>query len=284
MTAMVTFLIQISGFAVIYLLVLIVSNKIIGQKSKRLVRKMSLNFEKFKRYNLFGTKYIIIILITVLSYIVSFILIHSLIKVWLASLFLSIPVLIVPFLILKINEIKEKNRILKWLPIYALNLKNNIQSDNNIILAIKKTKVEATLRRHVDTFINEVNRGINVYEAFNKLDKSVNLPSFSELIHAFKMCYKNGGDFSIVLDMYSKQTTEKLLLNEREREKSMSTMITLIVMIALNVMMLFMYMPKNTNVLEIFSGNILGRALIDANSITTLLCVYLLYKIYKMEE
>lgn len=234
--------------------------------------------------SIFGIKGIFTFCITIILYIISSILVYSLIKVLIASLILSLPVLLIPFLIFKAYEIKEKKRILKLLPVYALNLKNNIKSDNNIVLAIKRTKVDKVIKRHIDVFVKEIDRGVNIYDAFNKLDKAIGVSEFSDLIHAFQVCFKSGGEFAKVLDMYSKQVSEKLLLNEKEQEKSLSTIITLVVMVALNVMMLFMYIPKNYEVQQIFSSNMFGRLLIDLNAIATLICLYFLFKIYKMEE
>lgn len=271
-------------FITLFLVILLLQKNISLRKHDVFASNFVYIIKRLQRSRVFKGKGKFIVGVTALVYIIAFIFIYSLIKVFFASLILSVPILLVPIIILKVSEIKEKNTIIKNLPIYAINLKNNIKSDNDVVLAIRRTKTSEILKKYIDVFVKDVDNGVSVYESFNRLDKAVAIKEFSDLIQTFQICYKTGGDFSRVLDIYSKQITEKILLREREHEKSLSTIITLVVMILLDIIMLFVYIPKNKLVLEIFSNNILGRSLIDINSVTVLLCMYFLFKIYKMEE
>lgn len=218
------------------------------------------------------------------AYFVLFGIIFYTINVWLASAIFSAPILLFPYIFSKIKEVKRKKEIVNQLQIYSLNLKNNIKNDNNIVLAIRRTKVEGELKEHIAQFIKNIDNGISIYEAFNKLDKALSVPEFSELMQAIVLCYKTGGEFSNILEVYSKQLSDKLLKQEKEKEKAFSTVITLGIMIALNIFMLIIYIPQNSEMIIAFSGNLLGRFLIDVNAITTLCSMFFLYKIYKMEE
>ncbi len=251
----------------------ILENKRIG----KYVRSISSNKKEKK-------KVLLVLVGVIFSYLIVFVFVFHTIKILIASLIFAIPVLLLPYIFIEFKKIKRKREIVNGLQIYSLNIKNNIKNDNNIVLAMKRTKVEGPLKEHITRFIKDIDNGVNIYEAFNRLDVAVSVPEFSELIQTIQICYKSGGEFSNILEIYSKQISDKLIKQEKEKEKSLSTVITLAVMIALNVFMLVIYIPQNVESVIAFSGGVLGRFLIDINAITTLLCLYFLYKIYKMEE
>lgn len=251
----------------------ILENKRIG----KYVRSINSNKKEKK-------KVLLVFVGVIFSYLVVFVFVFHTIKILIASLIFAIPVLLLPYIFIELKKIKRKREIVNGLQIYSLNIKNNIKNDNNIVLAMKRTKVEGPLKEHIARFVKDIDNGVNIYEAFNRLDVTVSVPEFSELVQTIQICYKSGGEFSNILEIYSKQISDKLIKQEKEKEKSLSTVITLAVMIALNVFMLVIYIPQNVESVIAFSGSILGRFLIDINAITTLLCLYFLYKIYKMEE
>lgn len=277
-------LIEISFFVLIWLLIDVLQNNVnISKKimENKKISEMVLNISSNKKRK---KKFFLTLFTVIVVYLGLFSIIFHTINVWVASLIFSIPILLSPYIFNKIKEIKRKKEIVSQLQIYSLNLKNNIKNDNNIVLAIKRTKVEGALKEHILQFIKDIDNGISIYEAFNKLDKALSVAEFSELMQAIVLCYKTGGEFSNILEVYSKQLSDKLLKQEKEKEKSLSTVITLGIMIALNIFMLIVYIPQNSEMITSFSGNLLGRFLIDVNAITTLCCMFFLYKIYKMEE
>lgn len=277
-------IIEVLWFAMIGCLVIMLQNKLSLSRAilenKRISKYVrSINTDKKGK-----KKALLIFLSVIFLYIIVFFLIFRTIKILLASLIFAIPVLLIPYILIEFKKIKRKREIVNTLQIYSLNIKNNIKNDNNIVLAMRRTKVEGPLKEYVARFVKDIDNGVNIYEALNRLSEIVAVPEFSELIQTIQICYKSGGEFSNILEIYSKQISDKLVKQEKEKEKSLSTVITLAIMITLNVFMLVVYIPQNVDSVVAFSGSILGRFLIDINAITTLICLYFLYKIYKMEE
>lgn len=252
-------------------------NVIRNNKVTEYIRKINVNRKSKKKVVLIASGILLIYCIAVL-------LVFSITKVFFASLIFSTPIICAPYIFLEIKKVKRKKEITNELQSYSLNLKNNIKNDNNIVLAMKRTKTDGILKEYITQFVKEIDNGRNIYEALERLDYSVDVAEFSELIQTIELCYKTGGEFAKILETYSKQISDKIIKKEKEREKSISTVITLAVMIVLNVFMLLVYVPQNPEFMMAFNSNILGRILIDINAITTLLCLYFLYKIYKMEE
>lgn len=277
-------LIEILWFILIWLVIIAMQGK--SDMARKILenKRISKYVVSIKNNKKRKKKVIFILFGTIAIYFIVFLIIFSKIKIIFASLMISLPVLLIPYIFFEVKKIKRNKEIVNQLQIYSLNIKNNIKSDNNIILAIKRTKVEGTLKEYITKFVKDIDSGVNIYEAFNKLDVAVGVPKFSELIQTIQICYKSGGQFSNILEIYSSQLSEELLKKEKEKEKALSTVITLTVMIILNIFMLVVYIPQNVESIIAFSGNLLGRVLIDINAITTLLCLYFLYRIYKMEE
>ena len=108
-------------------------------------------------------------------------------------------------------------------------------------------------------------------------------PEFTDLISAFQVCYQNGGKFASILEVYSKQMSSALMLEEREKEKSMSSIITLCVMLALNIFLVISYVFGNKEFAGIIRESISGHIVMDFNAISSIVCVYLLFRMYKLE-
>lgn len=277
-------LMEIALYVLICVIVNVLQSKII--LTKNVIRNNRVN-EYIQRINInkkSKKKAILIVSSVMFAYCIMVALVFSITKVFFASLIFSAPIICSPYIFLEIKKVKRKKEITNELQAYSLNLKNNIKNDNNIVLAMKRTKTDGILKEYITQFVKEIDNGRNIYEALERLDYSVGVVEFSELIQTIELCYKTGGEFAKILETYSKQISDKIIKREKEREKSISTVITLAVMIVLNVFMLLVYVPQNPEFMMAFNSNILGRILIDINAITTLLCLYFLYKIYKMEE
>lgn len=225
-----------------------------------------------------------LIFISLLIFLICFILVYSFLKVFIASVILSIPSLIFPYIILKLIIQYEKKKIKKLLPVYVINLKGHIASENNIILAIKQTRVEEPLNKYIIKFLLSVERGINIYDSFEMLKEEVAVSEFNNLIEAFKICYSSGGNFVTILEKYSSHINKQLVEEEKEKEKSLSSIITLIVMLILNIFLVVSYVYGNIEYANIIKENFVGRLILDVNAVSCVLCLFFLFKMYKMEE
>lgn len=235
-----------------------------------------LNQNAIKRNNLLK----IITVVSVICILI-FTLVYSMTNIVVTSLILSIPFAIAPYIILKLRIEIKKQKIRKLLPIYSLNLKGKLEDNSNIILAIKRTKVEEPIQSIIKEFVKNVELGMPTYMAFEKLKDKVNIKEFAELINSFQTCLIHGGNFTKVLDIYTQYLSTKLMEEEKEKEKIMSSVLVLIVMMILDILLLFGYVFGNAEFSNIFRHEILGRIIIDINSLSLIACGYVVLKLYK---
>lgn len=284
-------LIQLVQFVIIFLLIIFAVNKVNTRKvlSSQIFSKIGENISQLKNRNLKNKTLKIItplnvVIVSVICFLLAFVLIYSFLRLFVSSVIISIPFAFVPYTLLKLKIGQEKDKIKRLLPMYAINLKGHISTENNIILAIKRTKVEEPLYKYISKFIVNVERGMNITDAFNILKNDVDVPEFTELISAFQVCYQNGGKFVNILDVFSKQVSSLLMIEEKEREKNFSSAITLVVMLGLNVFLVVSYVFGNNEFASIIRESFAGHIVMDINAISCVLCIYFLFKMYKLEE
>jgi len=206
------------------------------------------------------------------------------IKIVSTSIILSVVSFFVPYIIISIDVNKKVQKIKSILPSYIVNLKNNLEVTNNIIKAMRITKVEAPLEYSINNFNYKVERGINVYQCFDELKENVNIDVFSSLVDAFKVCYMNGGDFICVLNKYTDIISKENMEKAKLKENSSATILTLIIMVCINILLLFSVVLSNLEYSQIILGTLGGHVIINFEIISYLLVVYFVYKVYKMEE
>lgn len=284
-------LIQFVKFVIIFLLIIYIINKVNTKKilSSQIFSKIGDNISQLNSRNLkISTSKIItplgIVFVSGICFLLAFILIYSFLRLFVSSVIISIPFAFIPYTLIKLKIEQEKNKIKRLLPIYAINLKGHMSSENNIILGIKRTKVEEPLYKYLSKFIVNVERGMNITDAFNILKNEVDVLEFSDLISAFQVCYQNGGKFVNILDVFSKQVSKVLMIEEKEKEKNFSSVITLMVMLGLNIFLVVSYVFGNIEFARIIRESFTGHIVMDINAISCVLCVYFLFKMYKLEE
>lgn len=277
---------------VAYMFILIIKReKIVVVKGQDIsigfISNISKCLEDLKKRNILikGTKWLTSINVFCISgvlFILSVIVLNLLIGVLSTAIILSFPILLSPIIISKILIKNNKRKVLECLPMYAINLKNYITEDNNIISAIMKASVEPPLDVFISKFKNNVSRGMNVLEALDILEKDVELKEFSELILGIKLCYTNGGKFVSVLEKYIAIITKEATYKEETEEKAFSSIITLIVMVILNAVVV-VFLLKNNEYASVIRTTIVGKMILNINAISYMVIAGFVAKIYKEE-
>jgi len=212
-----------------------------------------------------------------------FLILKKMIKIESTALLISLIIFIVPIVIIRIRVDYRKNKILNILPAYIINLRNNIEIDNNIIKAIKKTEVEEPLIKCIKEFNLYVEKGINIYDSFERLKSLVNVKKFSDLVNIFQTCYLNGGNYTKVLNKYLYIITNETNKKEELKEKSRSVITTLIVLLFLNIYLLLFFVFTNETYKQIILKTSTGNIILNFSIIVYLIIATLIYKIYQME-
>lgn len=245
------------------------------------VKQIPKNQVYYNKKNYFTPVVLLVLMVLVFS--VMFVLFYSFFRVVSTALILALPFLFSPIILIKILINKEKSEIIKKLPMYIVNIKNHIEDDNNIIGAIQKTIVEEPLKKYIEVFKININRGMKVIEAFDLLKKEVNVKTFTTFINTCQVCYLNGGDFNNVLEHYISIITKENIHKEATKEKAYSDIITLIVMLVLNVLVIVAFVFTNREYAIIMRETFFGKLLLNFNAISYIVIVYLISKIYKEE-
>lgn len=219
-----------------------------------LVAKKDLLPKKLKWLNPIAIVFSMLVL-----FLMSFVLFYNYFKITSTAVILSLPISIFPILIIKILLNKEKSQIIKLLPLYAVNIKNHIDEDNNIIYALQRTIVEEPLKKYMNEFKNNISRGMNVMEAFDILKKDVDVKDFTTFINSCEGCYLNGGSFSKVLEHYIKIITKENVHKEASKEKAYSDILTLIIMVVLNVLVIVTFVFTNKEYAQIIRETVLRK-------------------------
>jgi hypothetical protein len=116
---------------------------------------------------------------------------NAILKVPSAALFLSIFSFFIPSYIFKYAIYLKKQKILNSFPTYIINLKNYISVKNDIIMAFKNVIPDKSMSKYIDRFIVSIDNGIQVYDAFETLKKTIDIQIINELFNALYFCYIN---------------------------------------------------------------------------------------------
>lgn len=224
-----------------------------------------------------------VIVFSILIFIISYLFFYNIFKIRSTALIISLPILVSPAIISKILILKHKRNIIKQLPMYVVNIKNHMTEQNDILVALRNTDVEAPLKKYTELFKNNIKRGMNVNQAFSLLRKEVGVKQFDDLIISFEVCYKNGGDFVKVLEKYIDIITKENTTRQETEEKAYSSIITLIAMLALNIFVIISFVFANNEYANIIRGSLLGKIIMNFNILSYMFIGYLISKIYKEE-
>ena len=239
-------------------------------------------FPMFKSNKIFDS--IKILILSVVCLLVSYSLFILIIKIKSTCVILSIISFFIPYLLINVCVNNKIRKIKDILPSYIVNLKNNIEVSNNILDAIRVTKVQEPLSYSISKFNFRIQNGVNVNQCFYELKKEINIVTFHSLIDAFKVCYENGGDFNDILTRYIDIVSKENLEKAKLKENSSATIITLVIMIAINVLLLFSSILTNAEYRETILRTTMGHVIINFSILSYVLVGFFVYKIFKMEE
>ncbi len=216
-------------------------------------------------------------------FLISYILFYKIFKAVIPSLLISFLTSVIPYNLCIYLVNYKKRAILKSFPTYILGLKNYVDVDNNIIYALSESTPNASFKRYIDRFNISVTKGVNVCTAFEELKNSIKIKQISSFFVLIQNCYINGGSFSTVIDKYSKFQSKINIEKEKENQELLTSKLTLVILIILNILLLFGFILKNTEYRNIILGTVSGQLILSINIITYFI-IYLIYlKICKME-
>ena len=195
----------------------------------------------------------------------------------------SLPILLLPYVILSVLIHNEKYKIIKTLPNFCINVKNQLAKNTNIVLAIKNTRVLSPLKKYIDQFLVNINNSMEVNVAFSNLKKQVEVNEFSQLISLFQICYQNGGDFINILEKYTKFELNKIAYKEKEKQNAQSSILILVIMVIMSFFILIFFVMQEIEYKQIILNSFLGNIILVINVLSYIFCFWVVFKIYRME-
>ena len=239
-------------------------------------RRLFLRYSKYINADNFNVLSLII-------FYISYFLLNRMYNSTFLSIVQALPVVFLPYVFSSIVIQIERYKILKILPNFCINIKNQLVKDNNIVLAIKNVKVLSPLKKYIDSFVVNVNNSMEVSTAFSVLKKQVDINEFSQLISLFQICYQNGGEFINVLEKYIKFLLNKISNKEKEKQDANSSILILIIMGIMSIFILLFYIIKNNENKTLMLSTGIGNAILLINIFSYIYCFWAIFKIYRME-
>ncbi|MCX8075153.1 MAG: hypothetical protein N2749_06165 [Clostridia bacterium] len=229
-------------------------------------------------------KLILILIVSIILSITVFSISYYILKIKSTSVILSIFFSIIPYLLTKYLIYLKRNNILRKFPIYIINLKNFTEVNNNIVTAIKNVDADESFKLYIDIFNISVEKGISVYDSFERLKNNINIKKIGEFISVLQFCYIYGGDYNRVLDKYSKILIHTINHKETERQQIFSSKAAILLLTAINIYIFYIFIFNNIDYYNIFTKTSVGVILLNINLISYILIFFILIKINKMEE
>lgn len=227
---------------------------------------------------------LLIIIFSIIFSILIYFISNQIFKIKSTAFIISVFCFFLPYFLFKMLVHKKKHKILKIFPGYILDLKKYVKTDNNIVLAFKYTKVVSPLTEYIEKFNISIDRGLNIYDAFENLKVDINIKKISEIITIIQKCYLYGGDFEKLLDRYSKILMNKNIQKEKEKQNTYTSKLILTILVNINIYMLYSFIYKNEKYLKIMTTTIPGIIIININILSYILIIFLIFKINKMED
>ena len=84
---------------------------------------------------------------------------------------MSVFISLIPYNIIIIFIRARNKNVINIFPTYALSLKNYTDVDNNIVYAMSEATIPENIKIPIMRFNTSVNKGVNVYSAFEQLKK-----------------------------------------------------------------------------------------------------------------
>lgn len=274
----------------------IVKNNIIEYKNKGISFLNNINYIKkyvysineikenkmINKYNsiLNGT---LMIALSIITFIIIYIIVFFFTGVYSLAFLSAFPALFLSNFIIKYILNNHKEKIIRALPGYIINLRNYVEIDNNIVAALDKVTCPNILSIYINRFNIAVKKGTNVILAFENMKKQINIKMVSEILTLLQSCYIYGGNYKTFLERYEKNINKIILEREKVSQELFSSNIVLAFMICINIYILITYIFLNNEYKTVMIGSFVGVVILNANILSFYLISYIIYKIKKLE-
>ena len=280
-------------------------NKYINKKNELYYKEFLKNYEKSKKIKLvekLNIKYKISLLIEsaninqnilinpvsliiygIICSIIVYILAFNIFKVHGIALIISVPCVIIPFVIIKTIISYKSQKIEKVFLNFLLQLKNYTKISNDVVGAFQSIETIEPLQSYIRKFNIELNSGIKFETAIEHLKEKIGILKIKEFFSNVQYCYLYGGNFSSLIDKSYKSINEIQKEKAKRLEETKSARLVLLILMLLNIIVYITYVRNNAENYMIMKNSVLGLGILYWNFISIWILIYLSEKVKQLD-
>ena len=259
-------------------------NKKLKLKNKfNILRKINILLERAQIERNVFINPITVILISIICFILVYIISFNFFKMSILALIIALPVLLLPVFVINLIADYKIEKIEKIFLNFLLQLKNYTRINNDIISAMNEVQVIEPLQSHINIFLIEINSGMKFERAMENLKEKINVEVFRSFFTNLEYCYFNGGDFTDLIDKSYKMISEIQTEKNNRIQETKSARLVLFILMFLNI---FVYVTNIKNDYEnynIMKNTILGNIILYWNFISLWIMLILSNRVKKLD-
>lgn len=259
-------------------------NKKVKLKSKiNIFHKINIKLDKagIKRNILINP--ITLIIISIFSFVIVYFFVFNYLKIITLSLIVSIPSILIPFIVINFIGNYKSEKIEKIFPNFLLQLKNYTRINNDIIYAMREVQTIDPLQTYINTFLIEINSGIKFEKSIQNLKEKIDIEIFRNFFSNLEHCYLYGGSFTDLIDKSYKMINEIQKEKDARIQETKSARMVLFILIFLNLFVYISNIKNNPENYMIMQKTFIGNAILYWNFISIWFLVFLANKVKKLD-
>ena len=226
---------------------------------------------------------ITIIIYSIVSFVISFLVVYKLFGIIMLSLIISLPSLLLPKFVLEFIRDANSKKLEDTMLDFLLQLKNYTKINNDIIYAFKQVKTLEPLQSYIDTFLLQVNSGIKFEKAIENIKDKMNFDTIKSVFSNIEYCYIYGGDFSQLMDKSYKMILRIQKEKHSRAQETKSARLVLGILILLDLFVYFNFIKSNYENYIIMTRRVLGNLILYWNFISMWILLLLMKKVKELE-
>ncbi|MBQ8299373.1 MAG: hypothetical protein IJX99_05865 [Clostridia bacterium] len=199
------------------------------------------------------------------------------------ALIISIPCIIIPFVIIKAIISYKSQKMEKVFLNFLLQLKNYTKISNDVVGAFQNIETVEPLQSYIRKFNIELNSGVKFETAIEHLKEKVGIVKFKEFFSNVQYCYLYGGNFSSLIEKSYKSISEIQKEKAKRLEETRSARLVLIILMLLNIIVYITYVRNNVENYLIMKNSVFGLGILYWNFISMWILIYLSEKVKQLD-
>jgi len=185
-------------------------------------------------------------------------------------LIISVPLVLIPFWIIKYISNQEQNKLESGLNDFFIQLKSALKVNPDIIEALRRIQNLALepFSSYTKQLLREINAGKLPEKALESFAHKVNIKKFTFYINNVQYCHIYGGDITTLTEKTQHTLHEAIKQKKKRIKETKSICSVLYLLIAIDIYMYFSFIESNQYYLDIMINSFLGRCILNINFVS----------------